>query len=232
MTKEPADDWLLIGKIVGAHGLSGHVKVYAESDFPERFTKPGDRWLQKPNGEPVQVGLLSGRFLEGKNHYLVKLAGIDNRDQAEDLRQAQLMVPKRDRLAVDPGEFHVADLVGLTVVMQSNKANVGTVTDVFTTGHDMLEVALTLPESTAGEASDESDDQTDNALPDFDRSAEIQHPSTRAKAAQKLKRQVKRKNKQKKPRTLLIPFVEEIVPVVDVAAGRIEITPPPGLLDL
>ena len=32
--------------------------------------------------------------------------------------------------------------------------------------------------------------------------------------------------------TAYVPFVEQIVPVVDVEAGRIEIDPPPGLLDL
>ena len=31
------DKWLLIGRIVGAHGLDGYVKVKPESDFPERF---------------------------------------------------------------------------------------------------------------------------------------------------------------------------------------------------
>ena len=56
--------------------------------------------------------------------------------------------------------------------------------------------------------------------------------SLRAKAAQKLRRKAKREQKKKKPKTLLIPFVEEIVPVVDIEAGRIEITPPPGLMDL
>ena len=35
-----------------------------------------------------------------------------------------------------------------------------------------------------------------------------------------------------KPRRVLIPFVEAIVPVVDLEARRIEITPPLGLLDL
>ena len=34
-----------------------------------------------------------------------------------------------------------------------------------------------------------------------------------------------------KPRTILIPFVEAIVPTVDLAQGRVEITPPDGLID-
>ena len=34
-----------------------------------------------------------------------------------------------------------------------------------------------------------------------------------------------------KNRTLYVPFTLEVVPVVDVAAGRIVVVPPPGLLD-
>ncbi|MGC1310243.1 MAG: ribosome maturation factor RimM [Phormidesmis sp.] len=214
-------DWLLIGRIVGAHGLNGHVKVYPESDFPERFTVPGDRWLRKKDGELVQIKLTSGRFLEGKNQYLVKLAGVDYRDQAEDLRSAELLVKAGDRLSLNPDEFHVSDLIGLSVIVQSDQSVLGTVTDIFTMGHDMLEV--TLPETTAEDNSKALAAIQEKAMP---------HDSMRAKAAQKLKRQVKRKAKKKAPKTLLIPFVEEIVPVVDIAAGQIEITPPPGLIDL
>jgi len=36
----------------------------------------------------------------------------------------------------------------------------------------------------------------------------------------------------KSPKHLLIPFVKAIAPVVDVQSRRIEITPPPGLLEL
>ena len=225
-------DWLLIGRIVGAHGLNGHVKVYPESDFPERFTEPGERWIKKPGTEPVPIRLTSGRYLEGKNSYLVKLAGIDFRDQAEDLRSTELVVPVGDRLPLDPGEFHVGDLIGLTVVLQSDQTTIGTITNVFTTGHDLLEV--TIP--TEGAPSSESEaslkpepDETEAT----ERSANSEdHPSLRAKAAQKLRRKAKREQKQKQPKTLLIPFVKDIVPVVDISAGRIEITPPEGLIDL
>lgn len=225
----PQDDWLRIGRIVGAHGLNGHVKVYAESDFPERFTQPGDRWLQKENGEPTLVRITSGRYLDGKNQYLVKLAGIDHRDQAEDLRQAQLLVPASDRLSLEPDEFHVGDLIGLSVVLRSDQSIVGKVTNVFTMGHDMLEVTMSLPAIAPEEAAQSAAAEGAEAAKLMDDAAQ---PSTRNKAARKLKLQARKKNKPEKPKTLLIPFVEEIVPVVDVAAGRIEITPPPGLLDL
>ena len=229
MSKDPskgsADDWLLIGRVVGAHGLKGHIKVYPESDFPERFLIPGERWLKKPHQLPVQIKLTSGRYLEGTKNYLVKLSGINYRDQAEDLRGAQLLVPTEDRLPLDPGEFHVDDLVGLKVIVQADQTELGTITDVFTTGHDLLEVTLkeqVIEESEHKEiiASKIEDDLETNAA------------SIRAKAAGKLRRKAKRARKKNKPKTLLIPFVEDIVPVVDIAQGFIQITPPPGLIDL
>lgn len=216
-----SDKWLLIGHIVGAHGLDGYVKVKPESDFPERFVQPGDRWLRKKGGEPTQVRLVNGRFLEGKSQYLVKLDGVNYRDQAEDLRGSELLVEARDRLALDPGEFHVADLIGLDVVLQRDRALLGTITNVFTTGHDLLEVTLVEQNLASSEEGETSEKQI-----------EEEHDSMRAKAVQKLRRQKRRKEKKKAPKTLLIPFVEEIVPVVEIAKGRIEITPPPGLIDL
>ena len=47
--------WLTVGKIVGAQGLRGDVKVIPSSDFPERFLKSGDRWLQNNNGKPWKI---------------------------------------------------------------------------------------------------------------------------------------------------------------------------------
>lgn len=215
------NDWLLIGRIVGAHGLDGYVKVKPESDFPERFVVAGDRWLRKKGEDPVQIRLVNGRFLEGKNQYLVKLDGVNYRDQAEDLRSSELLVEAGDRLALDPGEFHVADLIGLDVIVQSDQSILGTVTNAFTTGHDLLEVTL----KNQGEVPLEKGETTGEQI-------EEEHSSMRAKAVQKLRRQRRRKNKKRVPKTMLIPFVEEIVPVVDIATGRIEITPPPGLLAL
>ena len=237
MKTEPLEDnWLLIGRIVGAHGLKGHVKVYPESDFPERFVQPGERWLKKTGQAPTPVKITSGRYLEGTKNYLVKLAGIDYRDQAEDLRSAQLIVPADDRLPLEAGEFHVEDLVGLSVVMQADQTELGTISNVFTTGHDLLEVTLKPSENSAEaqlEAGTEAAPQTDSdgEVASQPVSAEA-HASTRTKAVEKLRRKAKRARKKKKPKTLLIPFVEDIVPLVDIEAGRIEITPPPGLVDL
>ena len=180
-------DWLTIGRIVGPHGLNGEVRVYPDTDFPQRFQQPGERWLLKPGRPtPEPIKLVKGRFQEGKGLYILKLAGINHRDQAEALRDAQLLVSAADRLPLEPGEFHVGDLLGLTVYLQATGEQVGTVVDIYRAGNDLLQVALT----------------------QSDRLGETQDT----------------------PRTVLIPFVEPIVPVVDLPQGRIEINPPAGLI--
>ena len=42
----------------------------------------------------------------------------------------------------------------------------------------------------------------------------------------------KKQKKKKKPQAIMIPFVTDIVPVVDLEDGKIEIVPPPGLLEI
>ena len=85
--------------------------------------------------------------------------------------------------------------------MQSTQFILGTVTDVFTTGHDMLEVLLAdqdLAEPAAENTAEGTTDaaQVPTSLEEI--SAEIAHPSTRAKAVKKLKLQARRKQKKRK----------------------------------
>lgn len=171
-------NWLDIGKIVAAQGLKGEVRIYPNTDFPERFEQPGQRWLLRPGAsQPEPIELLSGRYIANKGLYVVQFAGITERNQAEALRDCHLLVPESDRPPLEEGEFHVADLIGLSVFDQATQVQIGTVTDVLPAGNDLLEVTL------AGGSK------------------------------------------------ALVPFVEAIVPVVDLAQNRIEITPPVGLIE-
>lgn len=178
------DGFLEIGKIVSAQGLTGELRVYPSTDFPERFLEPGDRWLLRPGDrQPQRVKLLKGRYLEGKGLYIVQLADIGDRTQAESLRDCKLLIDARDRPPLEPDEFHVSDLIGLTVFEQTSQRLVGEVVNVISAGNDLLEVKYHKPES------------------------------------------------QTTAKTVLIPFVHAIVPVVDLAQQRIEITPPAGLIE-
>lgn len=133
------DDWLEIGTIVAPQGLNGELRVYPNSDFPERFEEPGKRFLKRSGEtEPQPIELLSGRYLPGKDLYIVKLAGVENREQAEALRDCVLLVPASDRPELAEDEYHVMDLLDLEVFNQLTSELVGVVVDVIPAGNSLL----------------------------------------------------------------------------------------------
>ncbi|MGJ3246718.1 MAG: ribosome maturation factor RimM [Elainellaceae cyanobacterium] len=136
-------EWIEIGKIVAPQGLKGELRVYPNSDFPERFLEPGDRWMLVPGTQELQkVELQSGRVLAGKGLYVVTFAEIGDRDRADSLRDARLFVPASDRPELEEDEFHIADLIGLSVFHQLTQTLLGTVVSVIPAGNDLLEVEL------------------------------------------------------------------------------------------
>ncbi|MCB4407005.1 ribosome maturation factor RimM [Synechococcus sp. MU1642] len=136
-----SEDWLSVGKIVGVQGLQGELRVNPASDFPERFTEPGPRWLRSPRGgEPTEIQLKKGRQLPGKSLFVVRFEGIDNRSAAEALVGQELLVSVDDRPELEDGEFHLLDLVGLKARLTTDGPAIGTVSDLISGGNDLLEV--------------------------------------------------------------------------------------------
>ena len=175
----PGPELLEVGRIVAAQGLKGELRVNPLSDFPERFTRPGPRWLRQRQGAVTEIRLLSGRQLPGKELFVIRLEGVDDRSAAEALVGQELLVPAADRPRLAKGEFHLLDLMGLEVRLLPDASPIGHVRDLIHAGNDLLEVELTAS-----------------------------------------------------GRSLLIPFVQAIVPQVELGEGWIGITPPPGLLEL
>lgn len=133
--------WLEVGKIVAPQGLKGEVRIYSDSDFPERFETPGQRWLLRPEAsKPQAVELLQGRYLNTKGLYVVQFAEVTTRTHAEALKGYQVLVPEGDRPTLEPGEFHIIDLIGLEVWDLPTQTVVGTVISVVPAGNDLLEV--------------------------------------------------------------------------------------------
>jgi 16S rRNA processing protein RimM len=137
----PADELLVVGRVVGAQGLRGELRVLPLSDFPERFTRAGRRWLRRTGGEARSVELRGGRVLPGKELFVVRLEGIDSREAAEGLVGEELLVRASDRPRLARGEFHLLDLVGLEVRLLESGVAVGRVTNLLHAGNDLLEVA-------------------------------------------------------------------------------------------
>jgi 16S rRNA processing protein RimM len=221
---------LEVGRLVSAQGLQGELRLNPLSDFPERFTVPGQRWLQGRTGPAKAVTLLSGRQLPGRELYVLRLEGVNDRSSAEALVGHALLVPASDRPPLAEGEFHLLDLVGLEVRLLADGGVIGRVTDLLHAGNDLLEVELAPdpfmapdpdPAPDPAMAGDPGPTPKPGPAPSPGLTGEAGQPAPAPKPAG-----------PSKPRRILIPFVEPIVPEVHLAEGWLGITPPPGLLEI
>ena len=173
--------WLVVGLITSCHGINGQLKVKSLSDFEERFLKPGIRWLQKDNEPPSKIELTSGFKQPGKETFIIKLQGINNRNQAERLKKCKILVKTNKLPKLKKEEFHLLELINLQVKTLDNDELViiGKVINLENEKNNLLIIELF-------------------------------------------------KNQKK----VLIPFVKEIVPLVDIKDNFLIINPPNGLLEL
>jgi 16S rRNA processing protein RimM len=126
-----------VGRIGRAHGIRGAVVVGVRTDEPElRFAK-GSRLDTDPSGiGPLTVAATKVHSGE----LLVRFEGINDRNAAEELRGAWLLVDSATIAPPeDPDEFNDTDLVGLVVRTVDGTA-VGTVADVLHPAQDVLVV--------------------------------------------------------------------------------------------
>ena len=137
-------DWLVIGVITSSHGVKGKLNVKSLSDFKERFTQPGRRWIQKNDEEPIPYNLTSGCQKPGKESFIISLEGIKDKNGANDLRQHKLLVRSNDIPKLKDNEFHLNQLLDLDVKLCFNNEIkvVGKVVDLMTENNNLIVVRL------------------------------------------------------------------------------------------
>ena len=130
-----ADDLVRIGVVVRPHGIRGELVVQATGETLSTLS-PGSSVYSL---DPARVArVLSMRPHQGR--WLVCLEGIQDRDEAEQVRGAALAVSVTDLVPAGPGEAYVDDLVGCRLEEASGEL-VGTILAVREGGpQDLLEV--------------------------------------------------------------------------------------------
>ena len=213
---------LVVGRIARPHGVRGEVSVEVRTDEPDRRFGVG-RVLAT---DPVAVGPLTVESLRWHSgRLLIQFAGVTDRSLAEDLRGTWLTLDSAEAgPSDDPDEFHDAELIGLAVVTTTGEP-VGRVTDVRHFGQDLLVIAPGPAEPAGPEAA------PGRAAPG--RAGPVPAgPAQPGRGPGGPALAGGRRARGAPDGELLVPFVAAIVPEVDVAAGRLVIDPPPGLLEL
>ena len=138
------EDWLVIGVVTSSHGVAGKLNIKSLSDFKERFTKPGMRWIQKHNEEPIPCKLISGFQKPGKESFIISLEGIKNRNDADNLKKYKLLVKSNDMPKLKDNEFHLNQLLDLDVKLfvDDEMKIIGKVVDLITENNNLLVIRL------------------------------------------------------------------------------------------
>jgi len=175
------DKWLIVGLITSPQGINGKIKVKSLSDFEERFTSPGTRWIQKENEPPKEFELTHGFKKPGKDFFIITFKEITNRNQAENLKGHKVLVKSDALPKLSKEEFHLTQLVNLKVkILENNQLiTIGKVINLENENNNLLVIQLL------------------------------------------------KNNKE-----VLVPFVKQIVSVVDIEKKFIIVNPPSGLLEL
>ncbi len=126
---------VVIGIVVGSHGLQGTLKIDPRTDFPERYEVLKTCWLCRGQDEPREVNIKRCKF--GPRGILLTLEGIKTRDEADTMRGATIEIPMSERWTLPENSFYISDLMGCQAVDESGKV-IGTVDQVLRGSQDIL----------------------------------------------------------------------------------------------
>jgi len=124
------EDLINIGKIVGTYGYQGMVRVVPLTDFPQRF-KQLKRVILWHQGMGKEVAVEASRPY--KAVHLLKLEGIDSREEAQLYQNALLKIEESELYPLPEGYYYHFQLQGLSVY-DEEKGLLGELTDILETG--------------------------------------------------------------------------------------------------
>jgi 16S rRNA processing protein RimM len=189
------EGYLAVGYVVGTHGLRGELKLELYTDFPERFEPDVTLYI----GAALQEARIEAARPH-QQHLLLKLHGIDQRQQAERLRNQWLYVAEDEAVALEEGAYWVHDILGLAVSTEAG-VYLGKIVDLLPTGaNDVYVVELAEP-------ADEARSNADTDAP---------HPQTKD-------------GKAGNSRELLLPAISDVIQRIDLEAGKMIVRLLPGM---
>ncbi|WP_225234942.1 ribosome maturation factor RimM [Klenkia terrae] len=125
----------MVGRIGRPHGVRGEVTVEVRTDDPDRRFTAGAVLATEP-AERGPLTVESVKWHSGT--LLLRIAGVEDRQAAEAIRNTMLVVEVADLPELDDDSFYDHQLVGLTVQLVDGTV-VGTVSGV---RHDAAELLV------------------------------------------------------------------------------------------
>ena len=147
------EDAVEVGRIVGAWGVKGGIKVLPYSSDPKALFS-SRRWFLKapaalrPAPAPAATVPALLKITDAREHgdgVVATAQEVPDRTTAESLKGALVFVARSSFPTAASDEYYWVDLIGLSVVNREGQT-LGTVTDLLDTGpHSVLRVAVPEP---------------------------------------------------------------------------------------
>ena len=127
----PTKDVVLIGKIVGTHGVKGTCKIRSYAESLTVF-EPGEALLvRRPDGSENSYEIISVK--PHSRGALLTLKNIVNREQAKALAGTELYIDRAKLPELDDGTYYWFDLIGLNVYTTEDRY-IGCLESIIETG--------------------------------------------------------------------------------------------------
>lgn len=129
MTQVLANSLLLVGKVIGPHGLGGLLRICSYSGSEVSFLEAGTVFLESVLGEINEYAVTSLR--PHKNAFLMKLEGLSSRDEVEKYKGAGILISK-EAITRGEDEYFWNELLGLKVYLDTGQY-LGVVSQIIST---------------------------------------------------------------------------------------------------
>lgn len=137
VTTEHDESRVIMGKLTSPYGVKGWLKVFSHTS-PMEGILDYTHWSVEKNGTVKRYKVLQGRR-QGKG-LVAQLEGVSDRDAAEALSDATILLAKEELPSLEEDEFYWHQLEGLKVVTLDGVV-LGQVDHLFETGaNDVLVV--------------------------------------------------------------------------------------------
>ena len=120
-------DFVIIGRVIKPHGIHGAISVFPMTDDPERFSLLKSVFVG--DGESKRFSFDVENIVIRNRDVIVKLHGVNTRDQAESLRGSFFEIRRKECMPLEDDAHYIFELVGMEVKTVDNQS-IGTIVDV------------------------------------------------------------------------------------------------------
>ncbi|PKH19805.1 ribosome maturation factor RimM [Enterobacterales bacterium CwR94] len=144
LTAQPPANPIVMGKMGSAYGIRGWLKVFSSTEDAESIFDYQPWFIQRA-GQWQQVELEAWKH--HNQDLIIKVKGIDDRDAAARLTNAEILVNSDSLPELETGDYYWKDLMGCQVVTVEGY-ELGKVIDMMETGsNDVLVVKANLKDA-------------------------------------------------------------------------------------